>query len=521
MTLSTSKGKGKKVNDAHKEKPSKKSKLTKGGSSSRVGGSSNVTQPQGPSPPILYTVGTSLKLPPMAQPMSFKFFNEAARERYVFLQETSLHPERAFSSELLEKVPEIKEQLVDRGWEKFNDILSRGQNDKGRSLNILKEFLAHAYVGLPCQAKDTSYVRGRIINYSPAAINAFLETKVVKRCAFRPLQDEVDHWNVQQRREVKEYLSLPGTPWLAAGGKNKPSKFKATHLLATPRVWFEFFINNIYSVGNNSEAQVEAAAGVKVIMEGKPFNLGLAISTSIDNIATNLRKPLSVGHCNFINALCKHQGVLEPTPLEDTFVFPKWPLRFKDWEKYGELPKEYKPPREGEDIAEEAARIDQVDGGEQPELNQSPTQQQNNQPPSQAPDVATSSHSASELAILSHLMDLSQEAGLRSCYIDTQSSLYTEAMGIRASTPPILYAHLYPTQDAWNTHLQEEQVFFLARQEQRTCRWKAEMAALERERVAREEEETRRREHAERMMFDIEAYPNEFDFIPPGPSEGV
>jgi hypothetical protein len=62
-------------------------------------------------------------------------------------------------------------------------------------------------------------------------------------------------------------------------------------------------------------------------------------------------------------------------------------------------------------------------------------------------------------------------------------------MGVRDSTPPILYAHLYPDQASWDNYLQREHAFYMARQERKTDRWKAKIGVLERERLPREKEQ--------------------------------
>ncbi|MCH89668.1 hypothetical protein A2U01_0010568 [Trifolium medium] len=81
-------------------------------------------------------------------------------------------------------------------------------------------------------------------------------------------------------------------------------------------------------------------------------------------------------------------------------------------------------------------------------------------------------------------------------------------MGVRDATPPTsLYAHLYPDQASWDTHLQEDHSFFLARQARQTSLWRAEIGARDRAVQARDEEARRREE----MLKRIEDSPNVFD----------
>jgi hypothetical protein len=143
-------GKGKKKDDTHKGKPSKKQKLSKGETSTTGGNSSNVPQPpQGPPPPTLYAAG-SIPLHPHCQPIEFKFYNEAAKKRYVVLRNMSIHKERGFAEDLLLARPEIEEQLVNRGWKTYNDIVTKRDGDE-RSRTLLREFFANAFKKLPEQ----------------------------------------------------------------------------------------------------------------------------------------------------------------------------------------------------------------------------------------------------------------------------------------------------------------------------------------------------------------------------------
>ncbi|MCI50688.1 hypothetical protein A2U01_0071932, partial [Trifolium medium] len=67
-----------------------------------------------------------------------------------------------------------------------------------------------------------------------------------------------------------------------------------------------------------------------------------------------------------------------------------------------------------------------------------------------APSMPRYSHSINELAVLLHNIELSQRAGLPNMYYNTHYLLYTEAMDYRESFPPLTFASLYPTQEAWD-----------------------------------------------------------------------
>ncbi|MCI07609.1 hypothetical protein A2U01_0028678, partial [Trifolium medium] len=279
------------------------------------------------------------------------------------------------------------------------------------------------------------------------------------------MKEEIDDWDEPTRRVVKDFVALPGTEWLHGTGGEKPSKIPSTHFKPIARVWLEFFLRNIMMVNNTSEAQVEVAAGVKLIMEGKAINLGQLICASIYGMVTNTKSNFKIGHCNLINALCLDQDVPIP-PLDDDFLVPMGAMRLKDLQRFSKIPDGYVPPNERE---EGAANLNQNDNDvDEDQHDVDDVLQQVDEFPEQpqAPYVPSFSHSVGEIATLLHLMDLSQEAGLQRCYLNTQSSLYMEAMGVRDATPPnSLYAHLYPDQASWDTHLQEDHAFFLARQE--------------------------------------------------------
>jgi hypothetical protein len=91
-----------------------------------------------------------LVLHPHCQPIEFKFYNEAAKKRYVVLHNMSIHKERGFAEDLLLARPEIEEQLVNRGWKTYNDIVTKRDGDE-RSRTLLRDFFANAFKKLPEQ----------------------------------------------------------------------------------------------------------------------------------------------------------------------------------------------------------------------------------------------------------------------------------------------------------------------------------------------------------------------------------
>jgi hypothetical protein len=243
-------------------------------------------------------------------------------------------------------------------------------------------------------------VRGQIIDYSPAAINRLLGARVPPQCAYKAMKAEIDGWDEPTRRIVKEYVALPGTEWYQGAGGNKPTKIQANHFKPVPRVWFEFFIRNIIVVSNTSEAQVAIVAGVKLIMEGKNINLGQLICDSIVSLKKNTKQSF-----NLINALCKDQGVSTP-PLDDEFCLPLGAMRKRELRRFSLPPIGYQPPREGEESDEDVNRQENDEDVHQEESDEDLNHNDQFPEQPQAPDVATSSCSASELATLLHMMDV-------------------------------------------------------------------------------------------------------------------
>ncbi|MCI26806.1 hypothetical protein A2U01_0048003, partial [Trifolium medium] len=164
--------------------------------------------------------------------------------------------------------------------------------------------------------------------YSPEALNTFLGAVGVPECAFKAEKKKVKMADEPGRRVVRDFVALPDTPWHKGAASTIPTKVQLTNFKTVARAWAEFFVRNIVSVSNSSEYQIENAAAVKVIMEGKPLNLGYWLCYSIRSIATNAAKTFTLGHCNLITALCRARHVPE-TKHQDEGQLPVKALTLK------------------------------------------------------------------------------------------------------------------------------------------------------------------------------------------------
>ncbi|PNY16023.1 hypothetical protein L195_g012732, partial [Trifolium pratense] len=413
------------------EQPLKKKRLVKGGTSKTTAGRGRVpTQVMEPF------------ITPGVRPYSSKFLVEDAEERYNKIRNFSLNLEKGFDANFLLAVPEVAQQLRDRGWEKLNTVVQR--TERSGNATLVKEFYANAAFPHDASVKEV-FVRGKLVRYSPDAINGLLEAVVPQACAYRVEKRRIQNGDEPTRRVIKDFVTIPGTPWHSKNSAASiPTKIDLARFTPVARAWAIFFVRNICSVSNTSEYQVESAAAVKCIMEGRPFNLGGWISGSIEAMVASKTRTTSLGHCNLITALCRAKEV--PESDEDQFILPIRALPLWKFNTYG-------VPRGGaqgerEDHEVEAEEIDQFERGVHPE-------QQGAQP---------YTHSINELAGMLYNLDFAERAGIPNVYYDTSSVAYSEAMQYRASFPSSRFADLYPNQWAWDAHLADERNVLAARQ---------------------------------------------------------
>ncbi|GAU50999.1 hypothetical protein TSUD_131510 [Trifolium subterraneum] len=377
------------------------------------------------------------------QPWSVRFFTEQRAERYEQIKSFAFNQEKGFSYELLKNVPEIYDQLRIRRWEKLNEIVMKEQGPKNATL--VREFFANA--GKAVDNGFRVYVRGKIVDYSTVVLNEFLGALVPEeRCAFRTEKDRVAAMLEPERRVIRDFVALPGTPWYKASTDSVPTKIQLTRFKPVARAWAEFFVKNIFSVSNYSEYQIDNAAPVKIIMEGGPFNLGFWLCASIHGITTNTSTSFTLGHCNLINALCRAQGV--PVYSEDETMFPIRALPLRAFQGFGRVVRGAPIPRvERNEVEEELEEMNQFEQGVHPDQNQ----------------------------------PMSESAIQHSEY-----DMYTQAMSYKQQFPPQPFCPYYPTWESWQQHLVDERDALAHSQAINTITWREQFEAIERQRRASE-----------------------------------
>lgn len=107
------------------------------------------------------------------QPPSYrKFLTQENEARFQHIVGIRFHGERGFNIEKLQGHPEILQQLQNRGWLRLNELI------KDSIATIALEFYANAYG----RNDYTSYVRGKMIDYSADAINSLLGLQAPTQC---------------------------------------------------------------------------------------------------------------------------------------------------------------------------------------------------------------------------------------------------------------------------------------------------------------------------------------------------
>jgi hypothetical protein len=81
--------------------------------------------------------------------------------------------ERKFDFINLQRYPQFETTIRTLGWKKLNDMVVKESN---RTIGL--EFFANAFG----QESNVAFVRGKQIDYSPRAINAFVGLKPTRQC---------------------------------------------------------------------------------------------------------------------------------------------------------------------------------------------------------------------------------------------------------------------------------------------------------------------------------------------------
>jgi hypothetical protein len=115
-----------------------------------------------------------------------RFISDDAREWFDYCKGFKVVGERKFDVVNLTKYPIFDTMLHERGWEELNNMVPE-ENNK----SMVMEFYSNARF---TETKYQSYVKGKVIDFSPDAINNLLGLIAPEECAVRQLEREAKNW---------------------------------------------------------------------------------------------------------------------------------------------------------------------------------------------------------------------------------------------------------------------------------------------------------------------------------------
>ncbi|WJX33670.1 hypothetical protein P8452_21857 [Trifolium repens] len=248
------------------------------------------------------------------RPWSDNFFLERSRDRYNELKSLKFMPEKGFANGLPD-VSEIFSLLRDRRWLKFNELLEKSKlsgNDR-----LVREFYANAWQPTIEQRNYKVYVRGVMVDYSPDALNIFLEARIPRDGCALMAPRPIDDMTKEERTVIRDFVGRHGIECHKYRGGPAPKNMKLVDFKPAARAW------------------------------------GHWLSESICRIA---RHPgtCSLGHCNLITALCRHLKV--PETFDDPSFHPIKAMTFLAYSEFEE-----DPIGGPEEVEEEDAELQEID----------------------------------------------------------------------------------------------------------------------------------------------------------------
>ncbi|MCH93416.1 hypothetical protein A2U01_0014365, partial [Trifolium medium] len=278
-------GKGKKTHSPRDEEPVKKKRSTRGHASGEGGSRCQPPQEQQEQQGELsYAASLIVNHPDLSayqHSWSDRFHHEECKKRYVHIQKFKMLQEKGFC-EGLPEVPAINQELKNKKWLKFNALMEKGKFVGNPRL--VREFYANALHKKGAVTDFKVYVRGKLVEYSDTEINWLLGAVVPRQCMFSAVKDEIEHWTLDVRNPVKEFLGRPGTDWLKYYSGERPTKIRLGDFKLVARAWGEWVARNVIPLGNWSEYQLENAVLIKLIMESEDINLGYLLQQDIKRI---------------------------------------------------------------------------------------------------------------------------------------------------------------------------------------------------------------------------------------------
>ncbi|KAL4337251.1 hypothetical protein AHAS_Ahas12G0091500 [Arachis hypogaea] len=161
-----------------------------------------------------------------------------------------------------------------------------------------------------------SYVRGKVIDFSPRRIRQILQL---------PGPDLMSDSYSERMHEDQELdlviqaLCILGSQW-RTGAEENLNHLKSNELVPLARGWLDFIRRSIMPTSNRSECTLDRAVMIYSIMKGEVVEVEDIIPKQVYEIASNPYKNGKLGFSHLIYRLCKAAGVRVendvPIPIE-------------------------------------------------------------------------------------------------------------------------------------------------------------------------------------------------------------
>jgi len=240
---------------------------------------------------------------PPPQPVYEKFEVVEHIERFEKIKGFKFFSERKFNFINLLRYPQIETNFNALGWKKLNDVVT-----KERNRTIALEFFANAYRG----EYDVSFVRGKQVDYSLRAINAFLGLKPPRQChvEWRRKRSTHNFPTDDELVQILQEIGKEGADYVRSRATGIPTRMDVVDLKPQYKAWASFIHSTFESVFATSELPMESLYILEAIIFGNGINVGQLLNLSIQQME-NCGTSVTLGHCCLINALCKEEGVSE------------------------------------------------------------------------------------------------------------------------------------------------------------------------------------------------------------------
>jgi len=179
--------------------------------------------------------------PPAQVPSVYHcFLTCPARDRFKEIRRYRLIQERGFLLHKLLGNPEFEQVLTARGWHGLNDMVFQEVNK-----TMALEFYANAQFS---GRRYGSYVRGKDIDFSPAAINDLLELVPPEQCDVKRRRETCENWDDETWEDVKSLLCVDGAQWQGSRRMLLKSDFKPV-----AKAWASFVVQTLEDTLCSSE----------------------------------------------------------------------------------------------------------------------------------------------------------------------------------------------------------------------------------------------------------------------------